>query len=185
MFIRDVKCVGWVNMVNKNNFLTCITMRYCFFILLILSTAAAAQAPRNDLDQFEYTQEININAPDSVLIQRAKNFFRTPFIVHWDSVAFVNTVHTGKGHINVRVNHWLSGFTVPIDLKLEISIRNNGYRYSIRHLEANKKDSKYIFPLEHKPEGINTAIYEQLLQKSHRYVGSVISMLKRFMQDDM
>ena len=168
-----------------NKFYKLYCMRYCYFILLALSTGAAAQLPRNDLDHFEYTQEIHLNAPDTVLMQRAKSFFRQPFIVHWDSVAFVEGNHTGKGYIVVRINHWFSGFNIPVGMKLEIDVKGSGYRYSIRHLEARKKNSKYIFPLEQKPQDVNTAVYEQLLQKSHRYFGSVISMLKRFMQGDL
>lgn len=159
-------------------------MRYCYIILLLISTQSAAQLPRNDLDQYEYTGEMHLNAPDTLLMQRAKSFFRQPFIIHWDSVAFVEGNHTGKGYISVRINHRLSGFNIPVDLKLEIDVKENGYRYSIRHLEANKKNSKFIFPLEQKPQDVNTAVYEQLQQKTHRYIGSVISMLKRFMQGD-
>lgn len=160
-------------------------MRYLLCILLIMSAAAEAQLPRNTLDQYEYTQEISVNAPDTLLRQRARSFFLQPFIIHWDSVAFVEAVHTGKGHIMIRINHWTSGFAVPVALKMDIEIKDNAYRYSIRHLEADKKNSKYLFALEQKPEGVNAAIYEQLLQKTHRYVGAVISMLKRFMQGDL
>lgn len=160
-------------------------MRSLCFILLIMSTGAAAQLPRNTLDQYEYAQEITLNAPDSLLKQRARSFFRQPFIIHWDSVAFVDAVHTGKGHIMLRMNHRLSGFTVPIALKMEIEVKQNGYRYSIRHLEADKKNSIYIFPLEQKPPKVNSVVYEQLLQKTQRYIGSTISMLKRFMQGEL
>jgi hypothetical protein len=159
-------------------------MRYCYIILLFICTRATAQLPRNDIDQYEYTGEIHLNMPDSLLMQRAKSFFRQPFIVHWDSVAFVDGTHTGKGYISVRINHRLSGFNIPVDLKLEIDVKGNGYRYSIRHLEANKKNTKYVFPLEQKPQNVETAIYEKLQDKTHRYIGSVISMLKRFMQGD-
>ncbi|AXY78354.1 hypothetical protein D3H65_32100 [Paraflavitalea soli] len=160
-------------------------MRSLLFILLIMSVDAEAQLPRNTLDQYEYAQEITLNAPDSLLKQRARNFFRQPFIIHWDSVAFVEAAHTGKGHIMMRINHWFSGFTVPIALTLEIEVKDNGYRYSIRHLEADKKNSIYLFPLEQKPEAVNSVVYEQLLQKTQRYIGSTISMLKRFMQGDL
>lgn len=159
-------------------------MHYCYIILLIMTTGAAAQLPRNELDQYEYRAEITLNAPDSVLTQRVRTFFRQPFIVHWDSVAFVDAVHTGKGHIKLRINHWLSGFTVPIALKLEIDVKSNGYRYSIRHLEADKKNSIYLFPLEQKPSAVNAVVYEQLLQKTHRYISAVISILKRYMQGE-
>lgn len=160
-------------------------MRHCYIILLIISTQVSAQLPRNDIDQYEYTQQIHLNAPDTLLMKRARNFFRQPFIVHWDSVAFVDRTHTGKGYIVVRINHRLSGFSVPIDMKLEIDVKENGYRYSIRHLEANKKNTKYVFPLEQKPQDVHAAVYEQLQQKTHRYIGFIISMLKRFMQGDL
>jgi hypothetical protein len=167
------------------NILTCITMRYLSIILLLTSVGAAAQLPRNDLDKFEYAQEITLNAPDSILTQRARSFFRQPFIIHWDSVAFVDAVNTGRGHIMVRINYRLSGFQVPVDLKMEIAVRSNGYRYSIRHLEADKKDSRYLFPLEQKPQDVNGVVYEQLLQKTHRYISSVINLLKRYMEGDL
>jgi hypothetical protein len=159
-------------------------MRYLYSILLIMTTGVAAQLPRNELDQYEYSAEISLNASDSVLTQRVRTFFRQPFIVHWDSVAFVDAAHTAKGHIMLRINHWFSGFTVPIALKLEIDVLSNGYRYSVRHLEADKKNSVYLFPLEQKPEAVNSVIYEQLLQKTHRYVSSVVSLLKRYMQGE-
>lgn len=160
-------------------------MRYLLVILLIMSAGVQAQPPRNTLDQYEYTQEISVSMDDSLLVKRAKSFFLQPFIVHWDSVAFVGPVHTAKGHINVRVNYRLSSFVIPIALKMELDLKASSYRYSIRHFEADKKNSKYIFPLEHKPETVNTVIYEQLIQKTHRYIGSVISMLKRYMQGDL
>lgn len=160
-------------------------MRIVLFILLIMSARAAAQLPRNGLDQYEYAQEITLNAPDSLLKHRARSFFMQPFIIHWDSVAIVESVYTGKGHIMMRINHWFSGFIVPIALKLEIEVKDNAYRYSIRHLEADKKNSIYRFPLEQKPETVNSVVYEQLLQKTQRYIGSTISMLKRFMQGEL
>jgi hypothetical protein len=156
-------------------------MQHLYIFLLIMSTGAMAQLPRNELDHFEYTQEITLTTPDSILVQRARTFFKQPFIVHWDSVAFVDAVHTGKGHIMVRIHHWLKGFTIPVALKLEIDIKKNGYRYSLRHLEADKKDSRYLFPLEQKPPAVNAIVYEQLLQKTHRYIGAVISLMKRYM----
>lgn len=160
-------------------------MRYLYFLLLIMSTGAVAQLPRNELDQYEYSQEISLNLPDSVLIQRVRTFFRQPFIVHWDSVAFAEAVHTGKGHIMIRINHRLKGFTIPVALKLEIAVTKQGYRYAVRHLEADKKNSKYLFPLEQKPPAVNALIYEQLLQKTHRYMGAVISLVKRYMSGEM
>jgi hypothetical protein len=166
------------------NILTCKAMRYFLFILLLLSLSAQAQPPRNDLDKFEYSQQLTVNASDSVLSRRAHEFFRLPFIVHWDSVAFVDAVNSGKGSIRIRVNHWLSSFIVPVDLKLEIAVVPGGYRYSIRHLEANRKGSKYQFPLEQKPEAVNGVIYEQLVQKTHQYISSVISYLKRYMSEE-
>jgi hypothetical protein len=166
------------------NILPCKAMRYSLFIMLLLSLSAQAQPPRNDLDRFEYSQQLTVNASDSVLSHRAHEFFRLPFIVHWDSVAFVNAVNTGKGNIRIRINHWLSSFVIPVDLKLEITIQPNGYRYSIRHFEANRPDSKYQFPLEEKPQAVNGVVYEQLVQKTHQYVSSVISYLKRYMSGE-
>lgn len=160
-------------------------MKYIFILLVFCWSGAQAQFPRNDLDQFELAQEITVSAPDSILAKRAKLFFRQPFIVHWDSVAFVDPTHTGKGHVDIRINHWLSGFQIPVMLKLELTIKHNGYRYSIRHLEANKKDSKYQFPLEQKPQDVNSVIYEQLQQKTYDYLSSTVSILKRYMAGDM
>jgi hypothetical protein len=150
-----------------------------------MSAGAEAQLPRNALDQYEYAQEITLNAPDSILKHRSRSFFLSPFIVHWDSVAFVENTHTAKGHIMVRVNYKLAYLTIPVTLKLEIELLPSGYRYSIRHLEADKKNSKYLFPLEQKPESVSLVVYEQLLQKSQRYIVSVISLLKRFMQGEL
>lgn len=159
-------------------------MRLLLLIGVFTSVAAQGQLPRNTQDKYEYTQEIHLNVPDTAITARAKSFFLQPFIVHWDSVAFVDAVHTGKGHINVRLHHKLASFVVPVALKLEVSVKDNAYRYSVRHLEADKKNSKYQFPLEDKPATVNAVAYEQLLQKTHRYIGSVISLLKRYMQGD-
>ena len=156
-------------------------MRYTLFTLLLFSLSVQAQPPRNDLDQFEYSQQLSVNASDSTLSRRAHNFFKLPFIVHWDSVAFVDASNTGKGNIRIRINHWLSSFVVPVDLKVEIAIVPGGYRYSIRHFEANRPNTKYQFPLEQKPQAINGVIYEQLVQKTHGYISSAISYLKRYM----
>jgi hypothetical protein len=163
------------------NILPCRTMRYLLFLTLLFSLDLKAQPPRNDLDQFEYTQQLTVNASDSELSRRAHEFFRLPFIVHWDSVHFADGVNTGKGNIRIRINHWLSSFLVPVDLKLEITILPGGYRYSFRHLEANRKNSKYQFPLESRPEVVNGVIYEQLIDKTHNYLTSAISYLKRYM----
>ena len=156
-------------------------MRSLFTILLLCALSAQAQPPRNDLDKYEYTQKLTVNASDSALRHRAREFFKIPFIIHWDSVAFVEGVHTGQGYIKIRVHHWLSAFTVPVRLKWEISVLPNGYRYSIRHLEANRQGTKYVFPLEHRPEDVNVVIYENLMDKSHQYLSSAISYLKRYM----
>lgn len=160
-------------------------MRYLTFILLIHCSIAGAQIPRNSLDHYEYNQQISLNAPDTLLSKRAKAFFLLPFIVHWDSVAFADAVHTAKGHIIVRLSHGLSGFSVPVTLQMEIAVKPEGYRYVISQLGADKKDSKYTFPLEQKPDAVQPAVYEQLLQKTHRYMGSVISLLKRHMGGDL
>jgi hypothetical protein len=167
------------------NILTCQDMRYTLFILLLVfSFPAQAQPPRNDLDQFEYTQQLTVNDGDSILSRRARDFFKLPFIVHWDSVAFVDAVHSGQGNIKIRIHHWLDGFTVPVNLKIEITVLPNGYRYSFRHLEASRKGTKYVFPLEQKPENVNGVIYEQLMQKTHQYISSAISYLKRYMSGE-
>ncbi|WP_315822192.1 hypothetical protein [Paraflavitalea speifideaquila] len=75
----------------------------------------------------------------------------SPFIVHWDSVAFVENTHTAKGHIMVRVHYKLSSFTIPVALKLEIELLPSGYRYSIRHLEANKRTANTFSPSNRSP----------------------------------
>ncbi|MDF2190260.1 hypothetical protein [Paraflavitalea sp. CAU 1676] len=160
-------------------------MRYLLFILLIQCSVAVAQLPRNGADQYEYNQQISLSVPDTLLTQRAKAFFLLPFIVHWDSVAFIDAVHTAKGHIIVRLSHGLSGFNVPVALQMDIAVKPEGYQFVIRQLEADKKDSKYTFPLEQKPAAVQPAVYEQLLQKTHRYMGSVISLLKRHMGGDL
>lgn len=161
-------------------------MHYLITIFWLLTAlAATAQLPRNGQDRYEYTQQLTVSAPDTLLEQRAKAFFLTPFIVHWDSVAFVEGVHTARGHIVLRITQGLAGFNVPVSLTMELAIATGGYRYSIRSLEADKKDSKYLFPLEQRPPTVKAATYEQLLQKTHQYMGSVISLLKRQMNGEL
>ncbi len=53
-------------------------MRYWLCILLIMSASAEAQLPRNALDQYEFTQEITLNAPDSILKKRSRSFLCRP-----------------------------------------------------------------------------------------------------------
>ncbi len=152
---------------------------------LLTGIGTNAQLPRNGADQYEYAQQISLNVPDTLLAQRSKAFFLTPFIVHWDSIAFVEGVHTARGHIVVRLVQGLKGFNVPVYLTLEMALTNTGYRYSIRHLEADKKDSQFVFPLEQRPAAVKASVYEQLLARTHSYMGSVISLLKRHMGGDL
>lgn len=156
------------------------------WILLTSFVQAEAQIPRNASGSFEYTHILTVD-PSVLpsLDDKAKAFFRQPFLVHWDSVwtATQNSqLHiTGRGYIDIRVNHGLSRTIFPVQLQFEMVTNDNSYHYTIHQLVANRKNSSYQFPLEEKPPGVKAVVYDQLLEKTHRYMVRLIAYMKKEM----
>jgi hypothetical protein len=160
-------------------------MRCIFFLLIILVFEAEAQIPRSKTGLFEYTGEVS-GGDTPLMIERARKFFNQPFLVHWDSVAHVDqgggTRITGTGYITVRAKQHSIGLPgeVPVSLQFIIEVKNGRYRYIVNRFKVENQ-APPAFPLEEKPDSINSLIYDQLLQRTHKRITYVIGYLKRYM----
>jgi hypothetical protein len=161
-------------------------MRCIFFVLAILVVEAKAQIPRDKAGLFEYSGEVSGgNTPK--MAERARKFFNQPFLVHWDSVAHTgqgnSTCFTGTGYITVRAKQHSIALPgeVPVSLQFSIEVKNGHYHYTVNRFKVEKQ-SLITFPLEEKPDSINSIVYDQLLQKTHQRVSYVIGYLKRYME---
>ena len=162
-------------------------MRSVFVIgvFMMLVTGTEGQIPRTTSGHFEYTGEmIADNMP--IAMEKARAFFNQPFLVHWDTVAQAgNILVTGRGHINVKAKqHGLSiPSLVPVSLQFSIEVQNGHYNYRVNHFVVDSKAYNLSFPLEDKPDGLRSTVYDQLLQNTHKRVSSVIGWLKRYMEN--
>lgn len=158
-----------------------------FCILLVLGLPVLAQIPRNAAGHFEYTQSIHLdNSPASLLQERAKKFFNLPMLAHWDSTYTVGSngsiVFTGEGYVEIGISSGMFGSSVKVGLQYLIQPSDNGYQYSIRRLVVRSKDGQ-IFPLEEKPAPMKNKSYDQLVNRTHRYLQRVIGYMKRQMSE--
>jgi len=160
-------------------------MRCIFFLLAILVYRVEAQLPRSHTGTFEYTGEVT-GGDLSLMKEKARSFFNQPFLVHWDSIARIeqegSTRVTGTGYITVRAKQHSVALPgeVPVSLQFSIEVRNGRYRYTVNRFKVERQ-SLAAFPLEEKPDSINSLVYDQLLQRTHKRVSYVIGYLKRYM----
>lgn len=160
-----------------------------WLILLFLPILGTlAQIPRNVDGLFEYRQTVQVATEKaSMLPAKAKEFFRQPFIIHWDTVyngsdkGLVKVL--GRGYIEIRVRHWRAARVIPVALQFELTTSGDKYQYAINQFSGRYPGSNQLFPLEEKPEGVKTPAYDLLLNRTHRYIMSVINMLKQGMDN--
>ncbi|OQP52070.1 hypothetical protein A4H97_26005 [Niastella yeongjuensis] len=156
---------------------------------IILVSDAVAQIPRSSTGQFQYYGEILAENTDYT-IARAKSFFNQPFLVHWDTVASVkqlaNVVISGKGYITIKAKLHDIGTPsiVPVGLHMSIEIVDGHYRYIVNHFEVIDKEHNSHYPLEDKPEIVKSLAYQQLLQKTHKWMSFVIGFMKHHLQEE-
>jgi hypothetical protein len=154
-------------------------------MLLLIATSLLAQIPRNGDGHFEYTQTINLdNSPSDIIRERAEKFFSRPLLVHWDSTytaSLDNDIASAKGgYIEIGITSGMFGSRVNVGLQYIILPRDNGYQYSIRRLTVRSEKGD-VFPLEEKPEKMKHKHYDQLVNRTHRYLQRVIAYMKREM----
>lgn len=159
--------------------------QFLFAMLLACTLPVLAQIPRNATGHFEYTQSISVdNAPIGVLQERCRKFFSRPMLVHWDSTYTsgheAGTVFAGDGYVEIGISSGMFGSRVKVGLQFVIQPSDNGYQYSIRKLVVRHKDGQ-LFPLEEKPAPLKPKYYDQLVNRTHRYLQRVIGYMKREM----
>lgn len=153
--------------------------------LLLMAAAQQAQIPRNGGGQFEYTQTITVDhSPSNTIEARAKKFFSRPMLVHWDTTYTASqqghSANTGDGYVEIGITSGMFGSRVKVGLQYIILPQDNGYQYSIRHLTVRSEKGD-LFPLEEKPEKMKHKHYDQLVNRTHRYLQRVIGYMKREM----
>ncbi len=156
---------------------------FCW-ILLIISMQAAAQIPRNAAGHFEYRQTIPADkAISGSLPERVRNFYRQPFLVHWDTVYSsqqpAGTLTTGIGYIQIRLKRGLLYQNIPINLQYDILTTDNGYEYLIHEFQGRPTERTGMYSLEEKPAHLSNAEYERLLGGIHSYTMKMIGWMKR------
>jgi hypothetical protein len=154
-------------------------------ILLFMAASLPAQIPRNGDGHFEYTQTITLdNSPSGILRERAKKFFSRPMLVHWDSTYTTSQdddiARAKDGYIEIGITSGMFGSRVKVGLQYIILPQDNGYQYSIRRL-AVRSEKGDVFPLEEKPDKMKHKHYDQLVNRTHRYLQRVIGYMKREM----
>lgn len=152
--------------------------------LLFPALGAVAQIPRNADGQFEYAHHIQVESAKVVALPgKVREFFKQPFMVHWDTVSHTDQENgqrtTGRGFIEIRVKNWSAASAIPVTLQFDLITSNNGYQYVIHQFTGRKPGTAESFPLEEKPPGVKATAYDLLLNKTHRYVSTVISLMKR------
>jgi len=156
------------------------------WIGLFMAMPLLSQIPRNAAGQFEYAQSITQdNTPSGTLLQRAQKFFSRPMLVHWDSVYTVekngSSAVAGNGYVEIGLSSGLLGSRVRVPLQYIIMPGNNSYQYSIRQMGVKSTEKGMQFPLEEKPQGMKSKHYDQLINRTHRYLQRVIGYMKREM----
>ncbi|MBO9634057.1 MAG: hypothetical protein J7578_13155 [Chitinophagaceae bacterium] len=156
-------------------------------VLLVLALPVLAQIPRNAGGHFEYTQAIQLdNSPSILLQERAKKFFNLPMLVHWDSTYSAGSngglIYTGEGYVEIGISSGMFGSRVKVGLQYLIQPSDNGYQYSIRRLVVRGEDGQ-VFPLEEKPPPMKNKYYDQLVNRTHRYLQRVVGYMKRVMSE--
>lgn len=154
--------------------------------ILLLTAPMLAQIPRNSAGYFEYTQNITVDtSAASVLTERAAKFFSRPMLIHWDSTytASLNeaSANAGDGYVEIGITSGLFGSRVKVGLQYVILPQDNNYQYSIRHLTVRNEKGD-VFPLEEKPKEMKYKYYDQLVNRTHRYLQRVIGYMKREME---
>lgn len=162
-------------------------MRCIYWILLVTYCQAEAQMPRNAAGLFEYTQTIPLeNMTDSAMQLKARRFFSQPFLVHWDSVTTGQQpgqpVASGIGYVEIQIISGFSKMVIPVQLQMDLTVSGEGYRYSIGNLKAVKKSTGMAYPLEEKPPIMKYAVYDKLVNRTQRYITSMIAWLKTYME---
>jgi hypothetical protein len=163
-------------------------MKLAVWIFIFFTAQASAQIPRNNAGTFEYSHEISAGPVSDVLLKdRAKSFFNQPFLVHWTSISPDDTargIFQGEGYLDIHVkNHYASKRAILVLLQLSIQIKEGSFRYTINRLSVNNKAAAISYPLEEKPETVESATYDRLLKKTHERISFVIDWLKRHMED--
>jgi len=163
-------------------------MKYNWWLLLIIVEQASAQIPRNNAGVFEYTNDISTeNVSYSILKERARTFFNQPFLVHWTSIEDAHTGNefTGSGYLDIHVkNHYAAKRAIPVLLRLSIEIKEGGFRYTVTQLKLSEKNTVTTFPLEERPEPVESGTYDRLLKKTHERISFVIGWLKKYMEEE-
>lgn len=153
--------------------------------LLIAALPLLAQIPRNATGHFEYSQLITVDTtPVAILQQRAEKFFTRPLLVHWDSTYSIqyngSPSRAADGYIEIGLTTGLWGSRARVGLQYAIVPAINGYQYSIGRLVVRSKEGKE-YPLEEKPDHMKHKNYDQLVNRTHRYLQRVIGYMKREM----
>jgi hypothetical protein len=164
-------------------------MKFAWWILILLAGQASAQIPRNNAGAFEYSHEISIGTTSDILLKdRAKTFFNQPFLVHWTNVYSNDTskgYFQGEGYVDIHVkNHYTPKRAILVLLQLSIQIKDGSFRYTINRLSVNNKAEAITFPLEEKPDTVESATYDRVLKKTHQRLTFVIDWLKRHMEEE-
>lgn len=155
-------------------------MRHLLVLLFFSASSAFAQIPRTTAGLFEYSGEVS-GSNTLAIKEKANSFFKQPFLVHWDSIAHAehdgSTRVTGMGYITVHAKKHSVGLPgeVPVSLQFSIEVKEGRYRYTINHFKTEQ------FALEQKPDSINSLIYHQLLERTHKRMSFVIGFMKRYM----
>ncbi|WEK33737.1 MAG: hypothetical protein P0Y53_14695 [Candidatus Pseudobacter hemicellulosilyticus] len=155
----------------------------------LLLFPVAAQIPRNAAGHFEYTHSITLpEGQEKGLTERARSFFKLPFLVHWsrvDSIARPSgLLLQASGTIEVRVYHRMKRRVIPVALQVELITEGNHYRYVIHQLEARRQKPGAYFPLELKPETLSDGLYDKLVERTHRYLVLVIGYMRRELEGE-
>lgn len=154
-------------------------------ILLAAVPPLLAQIPRNATGHYEYSQVITTDSTTvAVLQQRAEKFFSRPMLAHWDSTYSIQyngaSARAADGYIEINLTKGLWGDRAKVGLQYAIIPSGNGYQYSIGRLVVRGKEGKE-FPLEEKPAELKHKHYDQLVNRTHRYLQRVIGYMKREM----
>jgi hypothetical protein len=161
-------------------------MRLLILLLALWAGGAAAQIPRTQSGQYEYSGEVS-GIKASLLKERASRFFNQPFLVHWDSA--VKTLdgnrYRGKGYVTVQTRRHSVGLptTVKVYLLFELDLSGDSYKYKMSHFRVAQTKGPN-FPLETKPDSIKRLVYDQLKHKTHERVTAVIGWLKKYMRGE-
>ena len=155
------------------------------WMLLIAALPLLAQIPRNAAGHFEYSQFITSDSASvEILQQRAEKFFSRPMLVHWDSTYSIQyngaSARSADGFIEINLTTGLWGSRAKVGLQYAIIPSGNGYQYSISRMVVRGKEGKE-YPLEEKPAVLKHKHYDQLVNRTHRYLQRVIGYMKREM----